>query len=663
MRNLHTFFIISACVFLLNLDTAGAANFFPTSVEELIEDIQTANSNNQADDINLVPGMVYTITGNEPGVPFNNGNGNTGLPLLLGDNGNPLTINGNGATIERDPSLFSIPDLPCSGDGLEFRIFELITDAVLILNDMTLRNGCGEPDGGAIFSVSSLTLININNVNVVNNEAQEDGGGIATAGDLAVDESDVSHNSAIGEGGGISIVGSECTLIMTDSTVNDNSTGDDGDGGGIYIEASIADIRRSEINGNMTGFEGNGAGMFLTANSNVQIRRTDINENIGGGNADGGGIHILESTVMIDRSNINDNESSDGGGIFSADALVTLTDSLVHGNDTGFGGGGIRNVGSGDPEFTISGTTISNNQAASGSGVSHAAGLMKIYHSAIVNNGLSTSGGGITNTAELEMLNVTVSGNEAIGGGGLNVLLGTVTMDFVTIANNTASNGGGFDIGASGTVNFRNSLVAGNTATSDDTDNCDNTSGGTINDNGGNISDQIFDGCGVFFDGFFITPTMLGSLANNGGGTLTHALNTTIPPNPAIDNIAIVDCTDKDGAPVITDQRGFQRPFPGGGNCDTGAFEAQPFLQAINNIPVGEGAFFIKRQFNKMKVIDVAPKKKIFVVWGFKSGNGKLSGTKCDGTQIDIKPSQLLASLKANSKGIVNKKLFIPSTS
>ena len=61
---------------------------------------------------------------------------------------------------------------------------------------------------------------------------------------------------------------------------------------------------------------------------------------------------------------------------------------------------------------------------------------------------------------------------------------------------------------------------------------------------------------------------LLGPLADNGGPTETHEL---LPGSPAIDAIAVADCVDLDGEPVVTDQRGVARPQ--GVACDIGAFE------------------------------------------------------------------------------------------
>ena len=70
-------------------------------------------------------------------------------------------------------------------------------------------------------------------------------------------------------------------------------------------------------------------------------------------------------------------------------------------------------------------------------------------------------------------------------------------------------------------------------------------------------------------------------LAFNGGATQTHAL---VPGSPAIDAGDAV-CTDANGNPLLTDQRGKPRTIDGNGDgtarCDIGAFE---FFPVVNNL-------------------------------------------------------------------------------
>jgi hypothetical protein len=68
----------------------------------------------------------------------------------------------------------------------------------------------------------------------------------------------------------------------------------------------------------------------------------------------------------------------------------------------------------------------------------------------------------------------------------------------------------------------------------------------------------------------------LGELADNGGTTMTHALEAG---SEAIDVIPAEDCVDAEGQPLTTDQRGEERPVAILGpepKCDVGAFEVQP---------------------------------------------------------------------------------------
>ena len=68
----------------------------------------------------------------------------------------------------------------------------------------------------------------------------------------------------------------------------------------------------------------------------------------------------------------------------------------------------------------------------------------------------------------------------------------------------------------------------------------------------------------------------VGPLQDNGGPTMTHALQTVPVVSVAIDKIPEADCVHADGSPLTTDQRGQPRPETGGTMCDVGAFEVQP---------------------------------------------------------------------------------------
>jgi predicted outer membrane repeat protein len=259
-----------------------------------------------------------------------------------------------------------------------------------------------------------------------------------------------------------------------------------------------------------------------------------------------------------------------GGGIVSH-GMLTITDCILSHNSAGTGCG-IFNEG----VTTITNSTISGN-ITSGSGLGGGAiynhlGLVSVSNSTLSGNSASNlDGGAIYNDrGTVTVINTTLSGNSAKrAGGGIYTLSETLTITNCTLSNNSAASGGG--IGNDGTVKIKNSIVANSTL--------GNNYAGTriINVSGENFSTD--NSC----PGFTQVPSMgtgglnLSPLQNNGSTTQTHAL---LPGSVAID--AATDCTDVDGNPVSTDQRGVSRPQDGDGDgilrCDVGAYEAQPLV-------------------------------------------------------------------------------------
>jgi CSLREA domain-containing protein len=226
-----------------------------------------------------------------------------------------------------------------------------------------------------------------------------------------------------------------------------------------------------------------------------------------------------------------------GGGILiGAGAILLLLDSAVVGNSADVAGGIMATGALGMVRSTVSGNVATT---AQGGGIGIASGV----------------------TATLT--NSTVSGNRAetirSGLGGGIISQGTLTLDNVTVANNRANSGGGIYQNPAGqtptSATIRDTIVAGNTG-----GDCAGTAAVIAAWQGDHNLDQ--DGtCGfsAVGDRPGVNP-LLGTLADNGGSTNTHAL---AAGSPAINAGDPASCQ-------VTDQRGVARP---GGGCDIGAFE------------------------------------------------------------------------------------------
>lgn len=184
---------------------------------ELINAINTANANGEAESLELSANCAYTLT------TVNNTDsvlGTNGLPVITTD----LTLNGNGATIERTDT---------AGTPL-FRLFQVNSGASLTLFDTTLSKGSVLGDGGAVYSSGTLNLIR---TTVSDNETHCDfsehvftsGGGIYNQGVLTVTASTLAGNRGAGSscepggqsaGGGIANSG---TLVVQRSTFVNNT--------------------------------------------------------------------------------------------------------------------------------------------------------------------------------------------------------------------------------------------------------------------------------------------------------------------------------------------------------------------------------------------------------------------------------------------------------
>jgi filamentous hemagglutinin family protein len=271
------------------------------------------------------------------------------------------------------------------------------------------------------------------------------------------------------------------------------------------------------------------------------------------------GITSIQNSII--ENNIASGSSSDGGGIYNREQL-TISNSTIRNNTSGDDGGGIRN----DKTLAIVNSTISGNTARSVSS-------------------FTSGGGAILNTilATATISNSTISGNLGQVGGAIRND-GTLILTNSTVSANTGTNGGGVvntinpaNPSQFGRTTLRNTIIAGNTDTSNNAPDVFAFVTNSFTDQGYNLI-----GIGDTFNSSFNVTTLRGTaatplnprlapLGNYGGTTQTQAL---LPGSSAID-------AGTTGTPA-QDQRGQAR----GGAIDIGAFESQGFtISATGGTP------------------------------------------------------------------------------
>lgn len=270
-----------------------------------------------------------------------------------------------------------------------------------------------------------------------------------------------------------------------------------------------------------------------------------------GGSPNGGGIQST-GTLTVSSSILSSNAADfQGGAIWVNGGSMTLTDSLVEDNSADAdGGGGLRLVSG---TMLIDRTTLRGNSTGGWGGGVNSGGNLVVRNSTISDNHTANDGGGLIVSGAANIYNSSILFNEADADADVN-----------------GGSGGGV-YNSFGTVNIRNTLIAGNYRAGLPAFYSDCF--GTIGSYGMNLFTSPASICTLVVNlgsnGYLNSLSTIGPLQGNGGPTPTHAL---LAGSSAIDGtLAAYPCVNEASQPLLTDQRGVTRTL--GLRCDVGAFE------------------------------------------------------------------------------------------
>ncbi|MEV4524545.1 hypothetical protein AB0J77_30355, partial [Micromonospora tulbaghiae] len=233
------------------------------------------------------------------------------------------------------------------------------------LDNVKLVDNNAEGDGGAIANYGRTWL---KESKVVDNHAQGDGGGVYNEGILKVEETHVDDNTAGGNGGGVAngsglsgghgpaasaapkgydkkekhheagtveIYGSDHGKDGVKSSLSDNRAGKNG--GGLFSSGGTVTVSFTAITGN-TACE-NGGGVYAE-NTDLDLDKVHVAKNHADG--DGGGVVVTggkhwgypndkeHASATIADSKIVDNTANRfGGGIYNGEWLIKIEDGFL----------------------------------------------------------------------------------------------------------------------------------------------------------------------------------------------------------------------------------------------------------------------------------------------------------------------------------------------
>lgn len=464
-----------------------------------------------ADDIILPPGSVFTLTD-----PI----GDAGLPLVSTE----ITIQGSGATIERDP-----------GAASDFRVVYVGLFGNLTLDSVVVRGGQAVGNGGGI--LNNQGTLTVADSLITGNTASGYGGGIESYSTVTVINSTISNNSAGNRGGAIDTFGNFSDLTLLNATLAGNTAAGGGaglhlepqDGGGVNLtNVIIANSEESEDCLITSGSIGANVANLIEDGTCSPAFSGDPNLD---GVADNGGLTptmaLLEGSTALDtgdnaacpagdqrgasrsdgRCDIGAFEGPvDRGPIFVDmnaigeldDGRCSLSEAInnANGDNVQFVGAGECELGLGPDEIVLpkdgvftfeqpayygsatpaifSEVTITGNGASLVRSSKDGTPPFRLLSSfgpslavsnVTLSNGLSFAGAGLGASTDLTLNAVTIENSYALFGGGM-YNFGTTQINQSSIVGNTAANyGGGLLLlgdtsGISATI--ENSTISGN---------------------------------------------------------------------------------------------------------------------------------------------------------------------------------------------------------
>ena len=360
------------------------------AVAEFVGFVNKANLTNEPDTLVLWPNATYTFA-----AAADVGDGSTALPAIVQDGAgkNPITIQGNGATLFRN-----------SGNANLFRFFRVTgANANLIVNDLTMQGGSvagtGSAGSGGAISATSNAILNVNDCTFTSNASAADGGAVAVlngAGGSAstFTRTTFASNASSGTGGAV-IATSFGFASFTDSQFLTN-TATGGAGGVAGNGFLVFDFTRVTFSGNV----GTSAGAFQGAEANFNrcsvLGNTANTGGTGGLDASLANIYVGYSTIA---NNIGKSTVSSGGGINGN--KVVVVNSTIHGNESG-GGGGISGR-----DITVLDSTITNNKATFG--ISSPGGIQGTFSSSPISLSHSVVAGNLSTAGTTDITDISTS--------------------------------------------------------------------------------------------------------------------------------------------------------------------------------------------------------------------------------------------------------------
>ncbi len=265
---------------------------------------------------------------------------------FIGEGAGKTILDGNGAITGKrviDISCWACGELVVTISGLTIQNGKpsgvtgggglSVVAAIVRLSDIVVKGNSAAYGGGIYISQSGKIKSTLDNVTVVGNTAEQNGGGIyIDIGPVTLNRVSVLENEAgKGNGGGIYNAPSG-VLTVTESTIASNNAYLYG--GGLYNKSGTVSMQRSAVHSN-TATAGGGM-MNLGNNAKMTLINVTIGDNHAGQAGGVGNGELSESsTLNIMNATIASNGAQAGGGLYYRSGTINISNSILAYNNGG----------------------------------------------------------------------------------------------------------------------------------------------------------------------------------------------------------------------------------------------------------------------------------------------------------------------------------------
>lgn len=325
------------------------------------------------------------------------------------------------------------------------------------------------PEGDATLTPELV----IKDSQIINSVSKTGGAAITSSGDVRVEGSTLTGNSAITPDGGAATNGgainAEGTVTVLGSALNMNTA--TGDGGAIAASSVIVALDDRGVMSQLDINSAQGNGGAISASGDVSVTQAQISNNRSGQAAQSEDTYVVSSTggnggainsagnVTITDSVVSENSASgsgslsasgDGGAIFAAQSVTVLGSTIS--SNTADGSGGAINAQSVIMGATTTATEISSNYASSNGGAISASESVTAIsssaeleiHTVLDDNWSESSGGAISASGSVELHRTQVTDSLSQNHGGAIFAGGNVIVEDSVLSRNIA--GGWYDL-------------------------------------------------------------------------------------------------------------------------------------------------------------------------------------------------------------------------